>query len=74
MDILEKQISPEAKAKVVLAGGKLTLTADLDTGGLDAQVSVSVDTDYFFDELAKKIPGQIDDAVIAVLKTAMKSL
>lgn len=74
MDILEKQISPEAKAKVVLAAGKLTLTADLDTGGLDAQVSVSVDTDYFLDELAKKIPGQIDDAIIAVLKSAMKSL
>lgn len=74
MEILAKQISPEAKAKVEIVEGKLKLSANLDTQGVDAVVSVAVDTDYFIDELAKKIPGQIDDAIFAVLKTALKDL
>lgn len=74
MIILEKQISPEAKAKIEITGGKLSIKADLDTQGVDAVVAVSVDTDYFCDELAKKIPGTIDDAFLSILKAALKSL
>lgn len=74
MEILSKQISPEAQAKVDIADGKLMLSAVLDTQGVDASVTVSVDTGYFFDELAKKIPGTIDDAVLALLKQAVKAL
>lgn len=74
MEILNKQISPEALAKVEIKEGKIQLSAVLDTGGLDAQVTVSVDSDYFLDELAKKIPGTIDDAVVGVLKVALKAL
>lgn len=74
MDILVKDVGPEAKVKVVVSGGKLSLVALLDTKGVDANVSVSVDSDYFLDELAKKIPGQVDDAVINILKIALKSL
>lgn len=74
MEILNKQISPEAKALVEITEGKLQLSAALDTGGVDAVVAVSVEVDYFIDELAKKIPGQIDDAIFAVLKNALKAL
>lgn len=74
MEILNKQISPEAKALVEIKEGKLQLSAVLDTGGVDANVAVAVEFDYFIDELAKKIPGQIDDAIFAVLKTALKDL
>jgi hypothetical protein len=74
MEILNKQISPEAKALVEIKEGKLQLSAVLDTGGVDANVAVAVEVDYFIDELAKKIPGQIDDAIFAVLKTALKDL
>jgi len=74
MEILNKQISPEAKALVEIKDGKLQLSAVLDTGGVDANVAVAVEVDYFIDELAKKIPGQIDDAIFAVLKTALKDL
>lgn len=74
MDILEKQISPEAKASVVISGGKLSLSAVLDTEGVGASVSVSIDTGYFFDELAKKIPGTLDDAILGMLKTAVAGL
>lgn len=74
MEILNKQLSPEAKAKVEIKNGKLSLSADLDTAGVDAQVMVSVDTDYFFDELAKKIPGTFDDVLLGLLKTTVKAL
>lgn len=74
MEILNKQISPESKALVEIKDGKLQLSAVLDTGGVDANVAVAVEVDYFIDELAKKIPGQIDDAIFAVLKTALKDL
>lgn len=74
MEILNKKISPEAKALVEISEGKLKLSAVLDTGGVDANVAVAVEVDYFIDELAKKIPGQIDDAIFAVLKTALKDL
>ncbi len=74
MEILNKQISPDAKALVEIKEGKLQLSAVLDTGGVDANVAVAVEVDYFIDELAKKIPGQIDDAIFAVLKTALKDL
>lgn len=74
MEIINKQISPEANALVEIKEGKLQLSVKLDTQGLDGQLSVSVDSDYFIDELAKKIPGTIDDAIFAVLKGALKQL
>lgn len=74
MEIITKELSPESKMKVELKGGKVILSADFASGGLDAQLSASLDTDYFMDELAKAIPGQIDDAIIAVMKAALKSL
>lgn len=74
MDLLDKQLSPESSVKIVMAAGKISLIGMLDTKGLDLQVVASVDSDYFFDELAKKIPGQLDDAIIAVLKATIKAL
>ena len=74
MDLISKQLSPEANVKVVLSGGKINLVAALDTKGMDANLSMSVDSDYFLDELAKAIPGQIDDAILAILKTALKAM
>lgn len=74
MEIINKQISPEAQAKVEVKEGKLILSAMLDTKGVDAAVSVAVDSDYFIDELAKKIPGTVDDAIFAVFKSALKAL
>lgn len=74
MEIFQKQLSPEASAKMDITGGKLILSALLDTKGVGAQVGVSVDVDYFIDQLAAKIPGTVDDAIFVVLKAAMNSL
>ena len=40
MEILNKKISPEAKALVEISEGKLKLSAVLDTGGVDANVAI----------------------------------
>lgn len=74
MDLLVKELGAEGKVKVVVEGGKLKLVAEYDSKGLDGKVEMSVDSDYLIDELAKKIPGQIDDAIFAVLKSALKQL
>lgn len=74
MELINKQISPEANAKVEITAGKIQISAALDSQGVDAEVKVSVDAEYFLDELAKKIPGVIDDAILGVIKTAVKAL
>jgi len=74
MELVKKQISPESEIAVTIQDGKLALMGSLDTEGMDVQLSVSVGIDYLIDELAKKIPGQIDDAIFAILKASLKAL
>ena len=74
MDLLIKDLGSEGKAKLVVENGKLSLVVAYDSKGLDGEVKVSVDSDYFIDEVAKKIPGQIDDAIFAILKASLKQL
>lgn len=74
MDLVDKQIGAEAKVKMSVSGGKLMLTASDEMKGMGIDVSVSVDTDYFLDELAKLIPGTFDDMVIGLAKSALKGL
>jgi hypothetical protein len=74
MDILVKDIGTEGQVKVVVEQGRLKLVAKLDTKGVDADVTLSVDSDYFLEELKAKIPGGIDDAIIDVLKIALKAV
>lgn len=74
MDLIAKPLGSEGNVKLVIGGGKLKLVAEYDSKGLDGSVSLAVDSDYFIDELAAKIPGQIDDLVFGVLKQALKQL
>lgn len=74
MEVIVTKPSPESEVKVEIVQGRIKLSASLDTKGVDAAASMSVDSDYFIDELAKKIPGQIDDAMFAVLKAALKAI
>lgn len=74
MILLDKELGPEAGAKIELAAGKIILSMALDSKGLGGELKLSLDSEYFLDELAAKIPGQIDDAVLAVLKAAFKQL
>ena len=70
----EMQLSKEAAVDVKLSQGKVILEAKYDGAQADAMLSVSVSVDMLLDKLAEKIPGQIDDAVIGLLKAALKAV
>lgn len=54
--------------------GKIALVGKYNGKGGGADLTVFVSIDYFFDKLADKIPGKIDDAVLAVAKEALKAI
>lgn len=64
----------DVSADVKFEAGKIVLSAKLDSAGTDAELKVSVEAGYFLDKLAAAIPGEIDDAVIALLKGALAKL
>lgn len=74
MEVINKPIGTEGSVKVDVVGGKIVLNAGLDTSGVDVGAKIVVEVDYFLDLLAAKIPGQLDDAVIAIMKSALKAI
>jgi hypothetical protein len=74
MEIANEQLSKEANANIQLVGGNIVLAAKLDTSGLDVELKATLNGDYFIDLLAAAIPGQIDDVVLGMLKSAIKAV
>jgi hypothetical protein len=64
-------IGAEAKYDVKLEEGKLHIAIVYDGVETDAELKVKIDAGLFIDKLAAAIPGQIDDAIFAVLKGAL---
>lgn len=62
----------EATLDLDFKEGKLRLSVSYDGKGADAGLFVDLDPDYFLDKLKAVIPGQIDDAIIDMLKGALK--
>lgn len=73
---MEKTIAEITKGEVVLdvklVTGKLVITTKYDGKGANAGVYLELEADYFLDKLAAAIPGQMDDAVIAMIKGLLK--
>jgi hypothetical protein len=72
---MEKDIAlgPEGQLVMKLEAGKVVISlSDVHASG-SVSLSVSEDAGYFLDKLAALIPGQVDDAVIAVIKAALKA-
>jgi len=65
------ELGPETKYDVKIEEGKVVLSLQYDGAETDASLVVKVDAGVFLDKLAAAIPGQIDDAIIAVLKGAL---
>ena len=74
MQIVKHEISKESVATIELADGNIIVSESLDTEGVSGVAKIHLNGDYFFDKLKEAIPGQIDDAVIEVLKMAIKSI
>ncbi len=63
-----------ASYSVLFHGGKLLAKVEYVAGAIDGSINLSVDSDKVLDAIAAAIPGQIDDAIIAVIKAALKSV
>jgi len=69
-ELVNKELGGDLDLKIDFKDGKLMVSIVADMKGADLGLSVAVDSDYFLDKLAKAIPGEIDDAVIGMIKTA----
>ena len=72
-DILEGNIGNVGQYDVEFKGGKLVGKVMAERSGMSAAIELSVDSDVILDAIAKAIPGQIDDAVIGLIKAALKA-
>jgi hypothetical protein len=70
----EIAIGTEAKVSVQVKDGKVFLVAAYDGKQLDADLKLGIEVDLFIDQLAEKIPGKVDDAILGVLKAALRVL
>lgn len=70
-DLVAGELGPEAKYDVKIVEGKVIMAIKYDGVETDAELVVKIDAGLFLDKLAAAIPGQIDDAIIAVLKGAL---
>jgi len=73
VDLAEKDLGANGHLSLKMESGKLKLSVEYGGGGVSGSVGVSVDSDYFIDKLAAAIPGQIDDAILALIKAALKA-
>lgn len=71
MDV-SKELSKEINLDIKAEDGKVKISVIADMKGVDVGLSVALEPDYFGDKLAKAIPGQVDDAIIAMLIAALK--
>lgn len=69
----EGKLGEEGDFKVEVVDGNLLLSAGYMSDGVGASLGIKVSAEYFIDKLAEKIPGEIDDAVFAMLKAALKA-
>ena len=72
MDIKDGAIGSEGFYEIDIVEGDLVIKAGHASKGASAGVEIRVESDYFLDKLAEKIPGEVDDAVIAIIKGALK--
>ena len=74
MDIVQGQVGPEASYDLKMEGGQLKLSANYKGVQAGASASISVEPGLFLDKLKALIPGQLDDALIELVKGALKAL
>lgn len=68
IDIFDGKLGEVGSYDVEFKGGKLLAKVDVATGPFSAGVLMSIDANKVVDAIEKAIPGQIDDAVLEVLR------
>lgn len=72
-DLVHGSLGDKAKYDVAFKEGKLVAELDADFGVLTGGLVVKISAEQVLDALAKAIPGTLDDQLLGLLKTALKS-
>ena len=77
-DLVEGKIGSLGAYDVEFKEGKLVAKAGVSHEpvpgvAVKADVSVEIGADAVIDAIAKKVPGQLDDALLGLLKAALKA-
>lgn len=73
-DIVDGKLGSVGAYDVEFKGGKLVARISAAAPfGLEGAMELSLSSDMVLDAIAKAIPGQIDDAVISLIKSALKA-
>lgn len=72
MKDLQKELGSEVDLELSFKEGKAVIAVKYDGKGADATVSIALESGYFLDKLAEAIPGDLDDAVLDMLKGLLK--
>lgn len=72
-DILDGKLGEIGAYDLEFKGGKLLFKVSAAHSGFSASMEAAMDADAVLDLLAKKIPGQIDDALLNLMKAALKA-
>jgi hypothetical protein len=72
-NLIDKDLGDKGELKLDLVDGQLKLSINYALPTLKGEVSVVLNSDELLDKLAELIPGKVDDAVINILKVALKS-
>ena len=71
-ELAEGQVGSVGKYDVEFKDGKLMLGLSIEWNGVTSEVKVGVGSDAVIDALKAAIPGKIDDAILEVVKAALK--
>jgi len=74
MNLVEKELGAETNLKLDIVAGEIVITIAHQSAAAKGDLKVAVDAGYFLDKLAEKIPGTIDDAILAIMKSALKAV
>ena len=69
--IVGGQIGDNAKYAVDFKEGKLVAELSVNEGAFSGGLLVKLDAGQVLDAIARAVPGQLDDAVIAIIKGAL---
>lgn len=71
--IISGPVGGAGKYSVDFKDGNLVAVLEVAEGPFSGNLLAKIDAGQVLDALAKAVPGQLDDAVIAVIKAALKA-
>lgn len=74
MKLVEEKLGSEGEFAIEIVQGVLKVSLNHLHASGKAGVLLEQDAGYFMDKLAAAIPGTLDDALLAIVKDALKKL